>query len=147
MIFENGTVPHCSCVKEIEMPRFQSFLALAVLVGAAFPLDASAAASPAPSPMATDTASSNKDAGTIDGVVTAVDVTPGKSKMVVRSGAQTYSFAVLAGTSITVKGKSGDFPVDVKVGTRVSVSASKSGNDFIAQIVNVMPVFPAHPVH
>ena len=146
MIFKNGTVPVLSCVKEIEMPRFCFSLALAVLVGGAFfPLVASAAASPAPTPLATDTAPSNKDAGTIDGTVTEVDVTPGKSKMVVRSGAQTITFAVLAGTS--VKGPSGDFAVDVKVGSHVSVSASKSGNAYTAQIVRVIaPVPAAHPV-
>jgi hypothetical protein len=128
------------------MPRLRFRLCLVVLVGLALvPFGARAAASPAPSPVATETASSNKDAGTIDGEVTQVEVTPGKSLMVVKSGSQSITFAVLAGTS--VKGPTGDFAVDVKVGSRVSVSASKSGTSYTAQIVRVLPSIPGHPAH
>jgi hypothetical protein len=132
------------------MPRFHFSLALAALVGAAlFPCVATAAAKPSPSPLPTETASSNKDAGTIDGDVTAVDVTPGKSKMVVTAAGKSITFAVLAGTSVMVgkAGTPGDFAVDVKVGSHVSVSASKSPGGYTAQTVVVIPAVPAHPAH
>jgi len=151
MIFKNGTVPSLSCVERNVMPRLRFHLFFVALVGvvlfaSAAPFSSVAqAATPAPSPLATETASSNKDAGTIEGEVTQVDVTPGKTLMVVKSGAQTFTFAVLAGTS--VKGPTGDFAVDVKVGSRVSVSASKSGTTYTAQIVRVLPSAPAHPAH
>jgi hypothetical protein len=121
MIFRNGTVAGVSSVEEIEMPRFHFSLALAALVGAAlFPC-----------------------------VATAVDVTPGKSKMVVTAAGKSITFAVLAGTSVMVgkAGTPGDFAVDVKVGSHVSVSASKSPGGYTAQTVVVIPAVPAHPAH
>jgi hypothetical protein len=151
MIFKNGTVASLSCVERNVMPRLRFRLSIVATLSAAVFAFAVAfsgvagAASPAPSPVATETAASNKDAGTIEGEVTQVDVTPGKTLMVVKSGAQTFAFAVLAGTS--VKGPTGDFAVDVKVGSRVSVSASKSGTTYTAQIVRVLPSAPGHPAH
>jgi hypothetical protein len=146
MIFKNGTVASLSSVERSEMPRSFFLIACALVFGVALvPLAAVAAASPVPSPAATETASMNKDAGTIEGEVTQVAVTPGKSMMVVKAGGQSITFAVLAGTS--VKGPTGDFAVDVKVGSHVSVSASKSGTSYTAQIVRVLPSAPAHSAH
>ena len=124
------------------MPRFVLVPFLIALAGvASTPVATSAAPSPAPSATAS-AAAANRDAGTIDGVVTEVDYTPGKSKMVVKAGGQSYDFAILAGTN--VQGPSHDFAVDVKVGTHVSVSASKSGTAYTAQIVRVVSPHPTH---
>ncbi len=138
----NGTVVHPFSVKETKMPRFRSVPFLLVLASlAAAPVFADAAPSPAPS-ATVSAAAVNQNAGTIDGVVTDVDYTPGRNKMVVKSGAQSIEFVILPGTN--VQGASHDFAVDVKVGTHVSVSASKSGGSYTAQIVRVVSNKPAH---
>jgi hypothetical protein len=125
------------------MARLPFSFVLSILMGASLsPAAISAAPSPAPSASSTPVANVvSHDAGTIDGIVSAVDYTPGKSSMTVKSGAQSYVFAVLAGTN--VEGPSRDFAVDVKLGTHVAVSASKSGTTYTAQIVRVLPL-PAH---
>ncbi len=82
----------------------------------------------------------------IEGVVTGVDYTPGKSKMIVKAAAQTYTFGVNPGTNVV--GPFRDFTTDIKVGTRVSVSASKAlsagQTTFTAQIITVLPAHAAH---
>jgi hypothetical protein len=128
------------------MPRFHFVPALVVLAGAVlFPFAAKAAASPAPSPVAVETPLCAKNAGTIEGVVTGVTVSPGKSSaMVVKSGGQSITFAVYAGVNVIVgkAGQPGDFAVDVTSGSHVSVSASKCGTSYTAQTVVVIPSAP-----
>jgi hypothetical protein len=117
-------------------------LALVAVIGLAHaPLAAGAAATSAPSPVSSAVAVS-KDAGTFEGTVTNVVYTAGSSSMTVKSGSQSTTFVVNPGTN--VKGPSNDFTVDVKIGARVSVSASKSGAAYTAQIVRVISTKSAH---
>ena len=134
---------HRRFVTDHVMPRFAKGLILSLLAALVCgPCAALAAGAPSPSPapaVATEAAARDnaRDAGSIDGIVTAVYYVPGKSKMVVKSGATSYDLLVLPGTN--VQGPTHDFVVDVRVGTRVSVSASKVGSTYTAQIIRVVP--------
>jgi hypothetical protein len=148
---KNETVPDIGSVEVVNMSRHLQVTFLAAFAAAsAAPVAGLAAPSPSPAPIGSPSAlPANKDAGMIDGVVTGVDYTPGKSKMVVKAAAQTFTFAVNPGTNVV--GPFRDFTTDIKVGTRVSVSASKAlsagQTTYTAQIITVVPAAPAHAAH
>ena len=112
------------------MPRLLLALAVAVALGAVAARPASAAtASPAASP-----AARAKNAGTIEGDVIAVDY--GSGTMTVQAGSRRLTIVVVPGT--TIQGHDNFHTIaDIQKGSHVTVTLSRRGGTFTAQIVQL----------
>jgi hypothetical protein len=118
------------------MPRFFVALACVAMFGS-FGV-AQAAPSPSPSPHAAsddvDAAPRAKDAGTIDGEVTAIDYRAGS--MTVMAGSRRIDIVVLPSTNIS--GNDNFHTIaDIKKGSHVSVILSQRAGIYTAQIIRL----------